>query len=437
MIGDSLIKQPVDLSHMNYFNQIVILQTFKVSIKNILEKNSFNYDYNAISSSGSIGQIYRYTTIENKFITHDSFLRELFDNVTYSVSSNYYFDKLDRSITESDIIKTIELINNHFNKPYLTTDEVVHLNGSGYNLMDVVQIRLLDRVVVPVCQYDDNFFEILLVYRYKKNDNTDGFRTCSIKIDRENSYVYYFCNSSGPRLKTEESYIEQNKIISADNFYYFAKRILSHKFNFHFETHDTKAEKKLMFQFCNFLNKEILKEYEEELTEKIQTICETQIKEISSAISPQITFDKITQEKIYKKIFSTYLGECIVKLYDEEDLVVVAQERALPGFPTLINFISSTASKGKTKTKNKDAPLTFEEVYYSLDTDFSENQELEEWRISWFENFFFDNSKPTDVSQTTIQVKRNYFKVINLNKTRRTKRMVLFIIGKLRENLSE
>lgn len=437
MANESLIISSTDLSNLNYYNRILNLQAFKVSIEKKLKENDTTYNPESIFSSINVSEIYRYIAIENKFITHDSFKKELFDNITYSVSSNFYFDKLKKTITDSDIINAIKLINDKFNKNYVTADEAPYLKESGYNLMDIIQIRLLNRVVVPVCKYDDKIFELLFVYKYKKTDGSDSYRTCSVKINRETSFVYFFCNSSGGRLKTEEDSVAQSKIISADTFYYFTKQLFSDTFNFVLEPHNTKIEKKLMFQFCNSLNKEMLKEFEDELTKKIKVICDKQIQEISTALGSQITFDKVTQEKIYKKIFSTYLGECMVRLCDEEDLVLIAQDRNLPGFPTLINFISSAASQGKTKTKNKNAPLTFEEVYYSLNTDFSENQELEEWRISWFEIYFFDNAKQTDVSQTTIKITNNYFKVTNLNKTRRTKRMVLFIIGKLRENLSK
>lgn len=437
MVSKSLDISSPDLSHLNYYNRIVNLQALKISIEKILKENCSIYNRDSIFSQKYISEIYRYTVIENRFITNDFFKKELFDNITYSVSSNFYFDKLKKPITDSEIINAIKLINNKFNKKYVSDDEAPFLNENGYNLMDVIQIRFFDQVVVPVCKYDDKNFDLLFVYKYKSTDGSDSYRTCSIKIDRENFYIHFFCHSSGGRLRTQEDPPTQLNITSADTFYYFTKQLLSDSFNFVLEPHDTKLEKKLMFQFCNHLNKEMLGSYEEELTGKIKKICDKQILEVTAAIGSQINFDRVTQEKIYKKIFSTYLGECIVRLCDEEDLVEMALEKKLPGFPTLINFISSAASQGKTKTKNKNAPLTFEEVYYSLNTDFNENQELEEWRISWFEKYFFDNAKSTDVSQTTIRVTKKYFKVINLNTVRRTKGMVLFIIGNLRQNLSE
>lgn len=436
MAEESFISSPIEnLSNWTYYDRIINLQTFKVAIENILKEDN-ERESKDVFSLDSISAIYQYTVLQNELISNNCFLEEMFDNITYSVSSNYYFDKLKRPIEESEIINTIRFINKRFNKNYVTVDESPYLNDSGYNLLNVIQLRLLNKIVVPVCKYDDKVFELLFIYKYKKNDHTIDYRTCSIKIDREDSCVYFFCNNPGSRLKSEEA--DDNKpsnIISADTFYYFTKNIFTDKLNYDFESHDTKSEKKSMFEFCNKLNNVMIEEFESELTEKINVVCTRQIKEIASALSPTVTLDDIAQKKIYKKIFSTYLGECMVRLCDEEDLVRIASERELPGYPTLINFVSSTASKGRTKTKDKNAPLTFEEVFYSLNTDFSENQELEEWRISWFESFFFDKANVTDVSQTTIKIKKNYFKVINLNTTRRTKRMVLFIIGKTRQNL--
>lgn len=436
MSEPSLIEDFVDLSHWTYYDNIVNLQEFKISIENILKANGSEYEQEAIFSSSSISTIYKYTVHQNRFISDDFFLNEIFDNITYSVSSNFYFDTLTQSITDSDIINTINFINKRYNNSYVTADEALFLKDSSYNLLNIIQLRHLNKVVVPVCNYDDKTFELLFVYKYKKNDGSISCRTCSVMINRENSCVYFFCNNSGGRFKTEEDDdITQSGIISADTFYYFTKKLLTDSLSYNFELHDSKAEKGSMFKFCNLLNKTMVQEYESELTEKIQAICNRQVKEIASVLGSRVTFDELTKNKIYKKIFSTYLGECMVRLCDEEDLVLIAQERNLPGYPTLINFVSSTASKGRTKTKNKNAPLTFEEVYYSLSTDFSENQELEEWRISWFESYFFDKAKLTDVSQTTIKITGNYFKVVNLNTIKRTKRMVLFIIGTIRDNL--
>lgn len=245
MGNNSLIVSSTDLSHLNYYNRIINLQAFKVSIEEKLKVNGNVYKYESIFSPNYVSEIYRYTVIENSFITHDSFKTELFDNITYSVSSNFYFDKLKKSITDSEIINAIELINNKFNKNYVTDDEAPYLKESGYNLMDVIQIRLLNQVVVPVCKYDDKVFELLFVYKYKSTDGSDSYRTCSIKIDRETSYVYFFCYSSGGRLKTEDDLSPQHKIVSADTFYYFTKHLLSDMFNFALEPHNTKIEKKI------------------------------------------------------------------------------------------------------------------------------------------------------------------------------------------------
>lgn len=437
MAEKSLIGDFIDLSHWTYYDHVVNLREFKISIEAVLEANGSAYERETISSLGSISTIYKYTVLENKFISDDFFLNEILDNITYSVSSNFYFDTLTRPITDLEIVDTIKLINKRYNNSYVSVDELPFLNDSGYNLLNIIQPRHLNKVVVPVCRYDDKIFELLFVYKYKKNDGSISFRTCSVTINREDLCVYFFCNNSGGRFKTEEDDITQSEIISADTFYYFTKKLLTDQLNYDFEPHDSKAEKGLMFKFCNLLNKAMVQEFESELTRKIEAICNRQIKEIASTLGSQVTLDEITQNKIYKKIFSTYLGEYMVRLCDEKDLVLIAQDRNLPGYPTLINFVSSTASKGRTKTKNKNSPLTFEEVYYSLNTDFSENQELEEWRISWFESYFFDKAKLIDVSQTTIKITGNHFKVVNLNTIRRTKRMVLFIIGTIRDNLSK
>lgn len=433
MAEASLNNEITDFSQWGYYDSLINMQEFKISISEDIENINL---YEIISLITNVQGIYKYLVLENRLLTEQEFLEKMFENITYSVSSNYYFDKLEKELDESSIVKVIEKINNEINMVYVTEDEKPFLNNNGFNALGIVYPRKNDRVFVPVCKFDEKYFETLFVYKFERNDGTESFRTCSVKIDRINLNVFFFCNNPGYRNKKNESDFEQeNKISSSDQFYYSVKNILSKNESIEFELHDTREEKKKMFEFCNLLNKEMVKDYENELTTKIKEICIKHIDEISSTISPLAKLDKVVKGKIYKKVFSTYLGESMMQSCDEEDLVFIAAERGLPGYPTLIDFVSSAASRGKTKTINKNSPLTFEEVFYSLNTDFGENQELEEWRISWFDSYYFDNAKTTDVSQSTIKIKKKYFKITNLNVIRKNKKMVEFIIGELRKNL--
>lgn len=419
-----------DVSNWNFYNKVININELRISLIEASKLPDTSSEIEELKKLSSVGSIYRHIS-ENDIIDTEKFLNMLYENITYSSTSNYFIDNIVdiQGVNFNSIISSINL---QFNNSYVTEDEKIYLNDKGYNLLNIIQLRKNDEIVVPVCLDDDDSFKALFIYKFTDVKDTSAYRICSVVINKKTGDICFLCNS---RLSSKASEGDQKIFInSADSFYYQIKAFLA-KRGISFAIRDPKNEKKKMFEFCNHLNKVMIDEFENELSRKIEDTCIRQINEITSLVSTQINFDSVSKKKIFNKIFSTYLGECMTKTFDASDLVFIAKERKLPGYPTLINFVSSTTSKGQTKTRDKESPLTFEEVYYSLSTDFSENEELEEWRLSWFDSNFFDNARDEDVSQTSIKITRKFFKIINLNTNRRRKRMVDYIIEEIRRSL--
>jgi hypothetical protein len=133
------------------------------------------------------------------------------------------------------------------------------------------------------------------------------------------------------------------------------------------------------------------------------------------------------RDKIESKIFSTYLGEYISRGFPDDELKKSAKQNGCVCYPTKISFKGHELSRGKATARSKEFPLTFESVFYSLNTDIEIAGELDEFTLAWFDNTFFDGNKELSVSQTTIKIKKDYFSIVLLNKKHRNRKLVEFI----------
>lgn len=376
--------------------------------------------------------------LSNRHMSLNSLNSLILDNIQFNCS-NIFFDKINTRLSDSDIIKAFKKITKSFSLKNVASNYHDELKSSGYNLLDRITGRVEDELYFPVLEFRESYIRIMTVVSFLDSDGIRSKRVCIVKVNRENGQTSFYVNGKLGNFKLKN---RDSKIINSPlSFYKEVKFLIGQYFSVLYESKNNtyKIERKKMFLFCNQMNNLMIGHESEGLEELISPILKRQINKISNKMNKMnnnVKLSKETTERIQRKIFSAYLGEYITQGFPDDALKKNSIINGCPCYPTKISFKGQELSRGRASARNKNFPLTFESVFYSLNTDIEMAGELDEFTLAWFDSTFFSEKKVLSVSQTTIKINKSCFSIVLLNKKYKNRELVEFIERTIREAVS-
>lgn len=390
-------------------------------------------DYNGINSSMKY-------LITNEYCTLNEVNNILSENMKYNCS-NIFLEKTVHDLTDTQIEQGFDNINILYNKEYMAINYHTYLNTKDFNLIDRITPDKNHNIFFPKLKYDLDKIEIFCFISFFDNKLEKRLRMCCVEIDRKTNYTTFFVNGTTGSLKIVND--GNTDISSPNSFFKYVKRIIERLFKTRFKerTNNILIEnRERMFEFCNDMNNIMIGDISEELYDELTSLIDGQISRTfgrMAKMNNQVKSNSIVKKKLNDKIFSAYLGEFITMGFNETELKKKARLVNAPCYPTKISFKGHELARGKAMTRGKEFPLTFETIFYSINTDLSLAGELEEFTVAWFDSDFFDDSNELETSQTTVKVKKDYFSITMGNKKYKNKGMTEFVLSTIREQLKK
>lgn len=419
-------------SYKSLINEI----EFDKYMKELLKEES-EFDCNKFGELSTLSLKFNYI-LNGKYISLDRLNEIILSNIQYDCS-HIYFERIMDNIKNDDIEKGFQKITERFSFKNIPNDYHEYLLNTGYNILDRVTPSHVNEIYFPVLEYDDSMIRIMSVVSFIDSDELTSNRACIIQINRKNGDTSFHVNSKSGRFKIANS--NKAEINSPLSFFKYMRDLIGSSFSFMYEPKLStyKKDREKMFVFCNEMNQYLIGEQSNLLSTELSPMIIRQIKKIfkqMNEMNNNIKLDIETRDKIENKIFSTYLGEYISRGFPDNELKKSAKQKGCVCYPTKISFKGQELSRGKASARSKEFPLTFESVFYSLNTDIKIAGELDEFTLAWFDNPFFDKSKELSVSQTTIKINKDYFSIVLLNKKNKNRKLVEFIEQTIRTAIS-
>lgn len=374
--------------------------------------------------------------LSNNYKTVNELNDLICENMQYNCS-NVFIERTSSQLSDTEIQKGFEKIITKFNLGYAAVQYHEDLKKDGFNLIDRITPNKPNQIVFPVLKFNEKRIQIFSFVNFFDKENSSRIRMCSVDVDRECGNIEFYVNGATGGFTLTHN---EKNITSALGFFKYMRELIRVVFNINFSERDIvcTSERRKMFEFCSKMNDLMIGEYSLELNNHLGSLLNRQINKVFSrmnSLNSKVEIDKLTRQKIKEKLFSTYLGEYITKGYSESELKELARDRGAVCYPTKISFKGQELSRGRASARGKNFPLTFETVFYSLNTDLSLAGQLEDFTVAWFDNNFFEGRNELSVSQTTIKVKKDYFSIVCNNRKNRNKEMTTFVIRTIRRAL--
>ncbi|APO47186.1 hypothetical protein BS614_26130 [Paenibacillus xylanexedens] len=185
-----------------------------------------------------------------------------------------------------------------------------------------------------------------------------------------------------------------------------------------------------MSTFCKFLFNKLIDDVRTDLYEKsraeINRFSTNAIILLNDCKNP---VTESQQKELEAKVSALLLGIYIMNSINEKEMSLKAKSMGLQGYPTRISYKNSRANKSSTGNTRADKSIANADTLYSLLTDFESTKYLESWSMSWFTEP--NKGSNIDTIQTTIEAKKNYFKVIFGAKRHLNKEIIHNVIDNL------
>ncbi|WP_347318580.1 hypothetical protein [Rossellomorea sp. RS05] len=391
-----------------------------VDERNFKERVTNELDYS--TDSFNIPKAYEEIT-ENKPKEKRTLDKILFESILYGNLANIYLDKLTRvsQIDESDLIKLMENFIERVN--YGKLDEALekYMSPKGFYLMEAISNTELGNFFLAGFDYTKNsenkistirmLFSTVVPFSIEKK----GYFISGLEIDFEKQISILLFRNMDNTISSE---FEDIKRDTTTTKYYEKIKSLVYPILGVSNSIDYKRDRTAMFKMCKELDEIILKEFREDMLRKLgEDEIDLKVTSMLQKLLPQTILPVYEQRQVLaKRVQALILATYINALVDNDDLISIAKERKLVGFPTNISFKSGNSSKSATGTSVKDIPISGEIMFHSLYTDFDESLELPQWSISWFKDYLHVAPINTDVVQTTIRSTSKYLLIVFKNR---------------------
>lgn len=402
---------------------------YKKIFEEVLEKNGLPLE---VEKYPTIKLMNEYVLL-NRLVKLTDWNNIICENMKYNCS-NVFIESTSNQINDEDIQKGFEELIDTYNKEYTAVQYHDYMFSEGFNLIDRITPNKPNKIVFPVLEFNDKNIQIVSFVSFYDKEGTSRIRMCCVNINRVSGDTEFYVNGIVGGFTLDHN---KRNVPSALSYFKYMRELVSGVFKLNFSKRERvyKLEREKMFYFCSKLNDAMIGDYSKELSKLLIPLISNQIDSIfdkMNAVNNKVKSDEITKNRIKDKLFSTYLGEYITKGHTEMDLKELARSKGTVGYPTKISFKGQELSRGKATARGKKFPLTFETVFYSLNTDISLAGQLEDFTIAWFDEDFFKDSEEFSASQTTIKIKKDYFSIVCNNRKNKNKEMTTFVVKAIR-----
>ena len=426
-------NQSIDYRASSYKN-VIHEDELKQVLLETIEQNGKTIDISLFDDLKTLHDIFFYI-LENRLLSVIDLNRLILENIRFNCS-NIFFEKVSGHITDEDIKSGINNISSFYSLKNTPTNYHEDFSESGYNLIDRITSKNINELYFPVIEYDENSVNIMASVKFLEKDGNTSLRVCIIYLDRKTRYATFYVNGKTGSFNI----INDNKVYisSGATFFKRIRDLINSFFSCSFMSHkeDCYINRAKMFDFCNKMNNLMIGDYSEDLNDALSPVLKRQIKKIYKEMNKKNSKVKLNSEKtemLMKRIFSNYLGEYITTGYSQSDLIRKAKEAGAVCYPTKISFRGQQLARGRATTRGRKFPLTFESIFYSLNTDIEIAGELDEFTLAWFDADFFDKHSELEVSQTTIKITEELFSLTLKNTKNKNRGMTEHIEREIRK----
>lgn len=193
-----------------------------------------------------------------------------------------------------------------------------------------------------------------------------------------------------------------------------------------------KKDRKSMFEMCKHLDNIMLGELRQEIEAKNSDTLKVMVDTLTKELFGKAIAAIVNQDNLVVRFKSLLLATYLDVMTEDEDLINIAKNNKLVGYPTKVAFQSSNSLKGATGTSGANEPVATSIMFHSLYTDFQEALELPNWSLSWFTDINH-LTQSTQVIQTSVVSTHENFKVTFINRKHIGKELFHHVIRELSE----
>jgi len=339
-----------------------------------------------------------------------------FESIMYSDLKNVYLrtlgEKIDVSLLKSRMKALINRINVKETIPLALQPA---MSEDGFYLMDSLNITSFGTKFISGLDYvieGGNLKQVrlLLTEVIPVKDRIEYFIS-GIDINFENDTCLIMIKNKMDITKLEDEGLSSAIDKTVNALYKTTMELVVNPLIF---TDDIQVEndRKAMFEFCNYLDTELLKEIRDTVFQQTNRNVSLSVKELIKDLFPNGDNSSVSDKKSLEENFISLLIGLYVKTnYKGGKLKRRAKAMNLVGFPTKIKYTTNKATRGATQSASSSHPVSTSDMFHSLYISFKEALSLEQWSISWFTDYTF-STKDIDVIQTTIYCKSTSFLII-------------------------
>lgn len=365
----------------------------------------------------------------------------VFENIFYGRLANIFSQKIeDVRITEEKLKEKVGNLINYFNGNSALSDDLKRLMTceTNYYLMDQLNTTSLGTTFIAGWDIDvqnsivnNARFLITKVIPTGTKDTEIKveYMIMGVEIDFE-SKVMNFHHKNIQNINNDDDINEIEKVKTMNKSYHYLSEIFTKQLDIKIKI-DPNKDRAGMYNLFNIIINSMLKEVTDEVKRKVDSLNKENTRSvIKSLFNPSL--QKLAPEKDLEERFLSIINALYIKvMLDEKELISIAKNLKLIGYPTKIAFTTEEFAKGSTGTSGSKSPIASSIMFHSLNPDLKKSLDLQNWTISWFKDFNHLAPINTEVVGTTIKCNKDYFHIVFLNKKYIGKELLKYVTTEL------
>ncbi|MCY8215905.1 hypothetical protein [Bacillus haynesii] len=365
----------------------------------------------------------------------------VFENIFYGRLANIFSQKIEEErITEEQFKEKVKNLLNYFNENSALSDDLKRLMTSetNYYLMDQLNTTSLGTTFIAGWDIEVHnsivtnarfLITKVIPTETKDSEKKVEYMVMGVEIDFVSNLIN-FHHKNIQNIYNDEDIKEIDKVKTLNKAYHYLSEIFIKQLEIKFKI-DPDKDRAGMYNLFNKIINSMLKEVTDEVKRKVDSLNKENTKNvIKSLFNPSL--QKLAPEKDLEERFLSIINALYIKvMLDENELIDIAKNLKLIGYPTRIAFTTEEFAKGSTGTSGSQTPIASSIMFHSLNPDLKKSLDLQTWTISWFKDFNHSNPINTEVVGTTIKCHKDYFHIVFLNKKYIGKELLKYVTNEL------
>ncbi|MFT0802763.1 hypothetical protein VSK91_14610 [Bacillus swezeyi] len=331
----------------------------------------------------------------------------VFENIFYGRLANIFSQKIEgEEITEEKFKEKVNNLINYFNENSALSEDLKRLMTSetGYYLMDQLNTTSLGTTFIAgwdvkvqnsIVKNARFLITKVIPTKTQNGEKSVEYMVIGVEIDFVNNLMN-FHHKNIQNINNEEDNTEIDKVKSMISAYNYLSEIVITQLGIKFKINSNK-DREGMYDLFSKITSSMLKEVTDEVKRKVDLLNKENTKNIiESLFNP--TFQKLADEKDLEERFLSIINALYIQvMLDDKELIDIAKNLKLIGYPTKIAFTTEEYAKGSTGTSGSQNPIASSIMFHSLNPDLKKSLDLQNWTISWFIDFNHLNALNTEV----------------------------------------